>query len=183
MKSRLFVFMLFVSALSFYAQVGIGTTSPDPSAVLDVHSNMGGFAMPRMHTSERMNITNPVEGLQVYDTDYNAIWFYDGTEWRSVGPLAYGRVDRDGSPTRLVGATVTRLGRGHYRITFNTPMPTDNYIIQLTLRQEDDEQRDDVVIYFRYLTPEKFDVYIQDNDNGYDNGTPEDNMFMFSVIY
>ncbi|NPA46856.1 MAG: hypothetical protein GXO24_06555 [Chlorobi bacterium] len=180
---NIFVFIASFVFWPFYAQVGIGTTTPEPSAMLDVQSTTSGFAMPRMSSTDRININNPVPGLQVYDTTYKAVWFFDGNEWRSMGALAYGRISPNGTPLRIVGATVRRIGRGHYRITFNTPMPSDDYMISLSLRQEDDESRDDVVIYWRYLTTDRFDVYIQDNDNGSNDGTPTDNMFMFSVYY
>jgi len=182
MKTLLFVIMGFM-VFSLPAQVGIGTQNPDPSAMLDVRSDSSGFAMPRMSAEDRLNISNPVPGLQVYDTTYKAIWFYDGTQWRSVTPLAYGRVQRDGHPRRIVGATVERLGTGHYKITFNTPMPGENYIITLSLRKEDNHERDDITIYWRYMNEQSFEVFIQDNDNGFDDGIPTDNMFLFSVFY
>ena len=151
--------------------------------MLDVQSTTSGFAMPRMNSAERTNITNPVEGLQVYDTDYKAIWFYDGTEWRSLTPLAYGRIDTNGHPRRIFGATATRVERGHYKITFNTPMPTEDYMISLSLRKEDNHERHDITIFWRYMSTTEFEVFIQDNDNGFDSGIPTDNMFLFSVSY
>ena len=179
---KTFIFLVFIATHTFYAQVGIGT-SPDSSAMLDVQSTTSGFAMPRMNSAERTNITNPVEGLQVYDTDYKAIWFYDGTEWRSLTPLAYGRIDTNGHPRRIFGATATRVERGHYKITFNTPMPTEDYMISLSLRKEDNHERHDITIFWRYMSTTEFEVFIQDNDNGFDSGIPTDNMFLFSVSY
>ncbi len=79
MKKSLFLLILF-SSLSIYAQVGIGTTTPDASAVLDVQSQQAGFVMPRMTSAEQNNISNPVAVLQVFDTDTHSIWFYTGQE-------------------------------------------------------------------------------------------------------
>ncbi len=180
---KLFLLLIIFYGIDFYAQVGIGINAPDPSAMLDVRSKTSGFAMPRMTSAERTSITNPVAGLQVYDTDYQAIWFYDGTEWRSVTPLAYGRVQPDGNPRRIVGATVQRIETGHYKITFNTPLPGENYMVSLSLRKEDNHERDDITIFWRYMNEQSFEVFIQDNDNGFSVGIPTDNMFLFSVMY
>ena len=67
------------------AQVGIGTTTPNASAVLDVSSTTKGLLLPRLTTLERTEIANPAAGLQVYDTDTKNNWFYNGTTWSAVG--------------------------------------------------------------------------------------------------
>ncbi|MFK5983073.1 MAG: hypothetical protein QM499_09175 [Flavobacteriaceae bacterium] len=63
------------------AQVGIGTTTPDASSVLDIQSTSKGFLAPRMTTVERTAISTPVVGLMVFDTDLNKFYFYDGSSW------------------------------------------------------------------------------------------------------
>lgn len=81
MKSRILTLAFtLITAISF-AQVGIGTTSPDASAVLDMTSTTQGVLIPRMTTTQREAITSPAIGLQVYDTDTKAIWFYNGAAW------------------------------------------------------------------------------------------------------
>jgi hypothetical protein len=69
-----------------FAQVGIGTTNPDDSAVLDINSTTKGLLIPRMTNVQRQAITNPAAGLQVYVTDFNGgrFMFYDGTEWGTL---------------------------------------------------------------------------------------------------
>ena len=171
-KLLLFAFLL-TSGL-FYAQVGIGTTTPDPSTMLDVQSTESGFAMPRMTSDQRNDIPDPIAGLQVYDTDYKTIWYFDGAEWRSLNPVAYGRINGDGSPYRIFGATSKKKEKGYYIITFNTEMPTSNYIVSLSLRRENIRTR----IYWYWLSKKSFEVHIEDFD-----GNAEDNMFMFTVHY
>ncbi len=61
--------------------VGVGTTTPDASAALDVTSSTKGFLMPRMTTAQRTAIATPATGLQVYDTDTNSQWYFNGTVW------------------------------------------------------------------------------------------------------
>lgn len=78
---------LIVTFCFFYrstkAQIGIGTTLPHSSAVLDVSSNQKGFLLPRMTTSERnlINGGNPAEGLMVYNTDDNCLHIYNNSSW------------------------------------------------------------------------------------------------------
>jgi len=56
---------------SFYAQVGIGTTNPHVSSILDISSSSKGFLMPRLTTLERNGITFPATGLMIYNTTLN----------------------------------------------------------------------------------------------------------------
>ena len=62
-------------------QVGIGTTTPDPSSALDVTSinNNTGVLLPRLTTSERNAIVNPAQGLIIYNTDLNTLEYNSGT--------------------------------------------------------------------------------------------------------
>ncbi|MGB3079089.1 MAG: ice-binding family protein [Saprospiraceae bacterium] len=69
---------LFLSAVAV-AQVGIGTTTPDPSAVLDLVSTTRGFLMPRMTTAERNAIPNPATGLMIYNQTNSEMQVNGGT--------------------------------------------------------------------------------------------------------
>ena len=56
---------------SIYAQTGIGTTTPNASAKLEVYATNKGFLPPRVvltATNAASPITNPAEGLMVYNT-------------------------------------------------------------------------------------------------------------------
>lgn len=69
--------------------VGIGTTTPDASAVLHLNSNNKGLLIPRMATADRLLITSPADGLMVYDTDIKNFWYYDGTAlvWKELNSI------------------------------------------------------------------------------------------------
>ena len=67
-KLLLFAALIAVSFTSF-AQVGIGTITPNASAALDVSSTTKGFLPPRMTKVQLEAIASPVEGLMVYCTD------------------------------------------------------------------------------------------------------------------
>jgi hypothetical protein len=64
--------------------VGIGTTSPSPSAVLDLTSTTQGFLPPRMTTTQRtsLGVVAP-PGLIVYDTDDNKHYGWNGSSWNA----------------------------------------------------------------------------------------------------
>lgn len=68
MKIILFL-ILFVISVGGFAQTGIGTTTPNASAKLEVAATDKGFLLPRMTAAQRTAITTPANGLLVYQTD------------------------------------------------------------------------------------------------------------------
>ena len=84
---KILLFAIFI-AVSFtsIAQVGIGTATPDASAALEIESTTKGFLLPRMTNAQRLAISNPAAGLQVFVTDFDggSFMFYDGTEWGTL---------------------------------------------------------------------------------------------------
>ncbi|CAA7388619.1 fibrobacter succinogenes major paralogous domain-containing protein [Chryseobacterium fistulae] len=50
-------------------RIGMGTASPDTSAILDLTSTQTGFAPPRMLESQMNAIANPTHGLLIFCTD------------------------------------------------------------------------------------------------------------------
>ncbi len=66
--------------------VGIGTTNPDNSAVLDVTSTTQGFLPPRMTKTQRDAIASPQVGLTIFNTTSNCLETWEGTVW--FGPCA-----------------------------------------------------------------------------------------------
>lgn len=65
--------------------VGIGTNTPDPNAILHLQSNSKGLLIPKLDAAERtalgasLNATN--QGLLVFGPDTNQFWYWDGTQW------------------------------------------------------------------------------------------------------
>ena len=82
--------ILFVSSVfcttGVYAQnVGVGTSSPDNSAKLDVSATDGGLLIPRMTEVQRDAISSPATGLMIFQTDGTVgFYFYDGTAWTAL---------------------------------------------------------------------------------------------------
>ena len=75
---------MFVCMQSVFAQgsIGIGTTSPNNSAALDITSNNKGILVPRMSQTNRIAIANPANGLLVYDTTQHRLYQFQEGEWR-----------------------------------------------------------------------------------------------------
>ena len=64
------------------SSVGIGTISPDASAILDLSATTKGFLPPRMTESERLAISSPALGLMVYQTDgTDGVYVYKAAGW------------------------------------------------------------------------------------------------------
>ena len=62
--------------------VGIGTTSPGTSNLLELASTTKGFVLPRMVKAQRNAIASPVAGMMIYQTDYiPGLRVYNGTNW------------------------------------------------------------------------------------------------------
>ncbi len=74
---------LLVAALSSHAQVGIGTSTPHPSAQLEITSPDKGLLIPRVLYSNRPQ--NPAEGLMIYQTNGEAgLYVYSGSSWSKM---------------------------------------------------------------------------------------------------
>ncbi len=77
-------FFFLVNTDSFSQSVGIGTTTPENSALLDVNSTTKGFLPPRMNNAQRNAIVNPVPGLIIYNTSTNSLEIFGNTRWSGL---------------------------------------------------------------------------------------------------
>jgi hypothetical protein len=66
--------------------VGIGTSSPSASAILDAQSTTKGVRMPNMTTTQKNAISSPAAGLMVYDTTLAKLCVYT-TAWETITSL------------------------------------------------------------------------------------------------
>ena len=76
-------------ANKIYAQnnVGIGTSNPDPSAILELNDSKTGFLVTRLTTTQRVAITTPANGLLVYDVTVNCFYYFSTLSgWVSLCP-------------------------------------------------------------------------------------------------
>ena len=68
MKKVITLLASLVSMVAF-SQVGVGTTKPHESAILEVKSKDKGFLAPRLTTAQRQTIQQPSPGLMIYNYD------------------------------------------------------------------------------------------------------------------
>ena len=65
--------------------VGIGTTTPNASSLLEIKSTSKGLLIPRMTQTQRNAITTPATGLLIYQSDHTpGFYYYSGTAWTAV---------------------------------------------------------------------------------------------------
>jgi hypothetical protein len=117
MKPRLLLPALWAaSQLAIQAQVGVGTTTPDASAQLDISSSTLGLLPPRMTQAQRIAIVTPAAGLLVYQTDGSpGLYNYDGSTWATLSgkesALTFGApFSRDANTISLATASGSQAG-------------------------------------------------------------------------
>lgn len=84
MKKAVYTFIILLIGIgAIHSQsVGINTTTPDPSAALDVSDVTKGLLIPRMTITQRNAIPTPAKGLMVFQTDgTSGFYYYDGSIW------------------------------------------------------------------------------------------------------
>ncbi|GEQ86143.1 hypothetical protein ULMS_16510 [Patiriisocius marinistellae] len=104
-----------------------------------------------------------------------------------VGPVtvAAGLIEANGSALKIYGASVSRINKGNYQVTFLTPRSSNNYVINLATTDCNDAgdcDFDDPGITYLNRQTTGFRVNIGDSDNG---GTAKEDIdleFTFSVI-
>jgi uncharacterized protein (TIGR02145 family) len=79
MKKLLFIVALIATSFMSYAQVGIGTTTPAPSAILDLTSTDKALLITRVASTAA--VTTPVNGMIVYDISSNCLKSFAGGIW------------------------------------------------------------------------------------------------------
>ncbi len=64
--------------------VGIGTTTPHPRAILHLEDTTRGFLPTRLTQEQRDALTNVPEGLIIYNITSHCLEFWNGTQWISL---------------------------------------------------------------------------------------------------
>lgn len=116
MKKIIFLLLCSAAQKMLMAQsVGIGTTTPNPSAQLDVTSASKGILIPRMTEAQKDAILSPVQGLMVFNTNTNSFQYYNGVTWANI------------SHSGIVSGTANKVAKFNspWGLTANT-LITDN---------------------------------------------------------
>lgn len=93
MKLKLLLFLVVAFGTPVLAQtnnVGIGTTTPDNSAILHLDANNKGLLVPRFalnNVNSATPVSSPAEGLLIYNdggTAPEGFYYWNGTKWIQV---------------------------------------------------------------------------------------------------
>jgi len=108
MKQQLLSLIFVLVTFFTNAQIGIGTSSPDPSSILDVQSTAKGFLAPRINLSSVTNSSidgsnTNAAGLMIYNTNASVTggsgvgyYYWDGSTWTAMKASATGGGSGDG---------------------------------------------------------------------------------------
>ena len=89
MNTRLILFALLFNLMSTfaYSQVGIGTNSPNSSAIVDVYATDKALLLPRLTAEQRAGISSPANGLVIFCTNCGTngeMQIYTTNAWKNV---------------------------------------------------------------------------------------------------
>ncbi|MEX1384028.1 hypothetical protein [Lutibacter sp.] len=113
-KKITLLLIILLSSTIVFSQVGIGTVTPNTSAILDVDvtslaaNGKKGFLPPRMTTTERDAIVSPATGLLIYNSTTNILNYYTGSGWTVIDTSTGSFVDL--STPQTVGGDKTFTG-------------------------------------------------------------------------
>lgn len=131
MKRGIVIIAFSLVFLSGKAQTGIGTTTPDASAKLDVSATNKGFLPPRIAltaTNAASPVTSPATGLLVYNTAITnnasnnvapGYYFWNGSAWVAIlGNVTTSSISGNGTTTTLTnfGAEVNTQSGTSYTL-------------------------------------------------------------------
>ncbi len=138
MKKLLTTLLLVAMHTIIVAQgVGIGTSTPNPSAQLDISSTSKGILLPRMTEAEKNAIPSPALGLMVFNTTTGSFQYYNGVSWSNISHSGIisgtaNKVAKFNSPWGLTANTlITDNGAGVAINTSNT-LPHSSALLDLT---------------------------------------------------
>ncbi len=141
-----------------YGQVGIGTTTPQEQ----LHVSGGDLRVDNLSSVATSNVLADTNGKLI------------------IQQRIMGKVNPNGTSSKIVGATSVRVSTGNYRITFDQPLLDRDYIILLTIRRFNNSRNDPNTTYYNQDV-NGFNVEIKNNDDGNSNGSEIDLEFMFKV--
>lgn len=87
MQRLLFFLVCLQLPIAIFAQIGVNTTNPDTSSILDISSTNKGLLIPRMSAFDVQAIKNPRNSLLVYDTTNARYLYYLKPNWHELNPI------------------------------------------------------------------------------------------------
>ena len=117
----------------------IGPGSIDASSLFDIFSTTkGARPAPLMTTTQRDNISNPVKGLQIFNTTTDELDRFNGSSWAGVGSRnIFGVVSKTTTytATNIDNVILNDVSGGDYTVTLFTAVGNSGH--QLILKKTD----------------------------------------------
>lgn len=89
----LYLGLLFFQTAFSQDGIGIGTTTVDNCAILQIESSTKGVLLPRLNTSQINTLQNGnftlTAGLVLYNTSRNVFYFWNGDDWEELTTKTY----------------------------------------------------------------------------------------------
>jgi microcystin-dependent protein len=165
MRILIFIVSFFLINLNSFAQTGIGTTTPDASAKLDVSATNKGFLPPRVtlnSATDNTTIANPAEGLLVYNKGSVGLqagyYYWNGANWATIATATSAGngvtasdmrkiYDSVGNATTInsTGATFTVTTSGKYQIDFSASATCGNCTLEVNFQVRDGSNNNQVI--------------------------------------
>lgn len=133
-NAAVFILVLFFSEF-LNAQVGIGTTNPDDSSILDISSDSKGLLIPRVTTVQRNAIVNPALGLILFNLTTSNFNYFDSI-WKDFSP-GYKSINAIGTITTTstndinVPGMILSPTEGVYSVTFESQISNASFNIPI----------------------------------------------------
>ncbi|MEN0047679.1 MAG: tail fiber domain-containing protein [Bacteroidota bacterium] len=109
-----------------FGNIGMGTTTPNSSAILDINSMDKGILIPRV--VDTTIVSSPVEGLLIYDISESNFKYYNDSRWiefgGSDGNLEVGHLNTaNGGQSSAVGYLNTANGDESVALGYRNSVP------------------------------------------------------------
>ena len=110
-------------------KIGIGTSTPDASALLDVNSTTKGFLPSRMSQLQREAIVSPANGLLVYQNDgKQGMYYFNSGTWYYLANSTSSVLQVSSGGTGAGALSGVLIGNGTSAITAITPGAEGNVL-------------------------------------------------------
>ncbi len=100
--------------------IGIGTTSPNASALVDMTSSNKGMLSPRMTKAQRLAILSPAVGLLLYQTDDVSGFYIYNNGWKTIRAIDSVNVFLGYRSGDAISNTFANTSVGNYSLQYLT---------------------------------------------------------------
>lgn len=123
-KILLYAFLLSLSFAKLPAQVGIGVEMPHNSAVIEIASTTKGLLLPRITEPQRNTISNPAEGLMIFNTTCKCLEYFNSEIWISIGTNG---IQQPYKTVKIAWWGTNAIGSGQQSVFNSQLLNTANY--------------------------------------------------------